>query len=241
MRFLKAASSVIFFLRPSATTSLLSMMRSSSAGKTAWIGMLRYCGGSARWAISSSDSRICWPLTTATTGSLGAVLAWGGLAGCCAVGVACAGWGGVCGLAAGGDAAGGGGGGWLGPRANPQAGPPPHTTMTRKRRKQRLMTGSEDEISTSGVAWSVYTGAVAPSKRRQHARPGNARRLRHFFVSRALAILVNRPARVDTVPAALYLSLGRRATCPPKSLKYRGFHAGGARPRPVRHVQRPHR
>src|SRR5476651_848881 len=41
-------------------------MRSSSAGNTACRGMLRYCGGSACWATSSSDRRIGWPLMVAT-------------------------------------------------------------------------------------------------------------------------------------------------------------------------------
>src|SRR5207245_4308794 len=138
-------------------------------------------------------------------------------AGCCAGGVAWAGWAGACGLAAGGGAAGGGVAGCCAPAGTPIAAAAPHTTMTRKRRKQRLMTGSEKGISNSGVAWSVYTGAVAPSKLRHCTRPFDARRLRHFFVSRPSAMLVDRPARVDTVQDALYLSLGRRATCPPES------------------------
>src|SRR5262249_10374704 len=80
-RFLKVGSSFSLVFLPSWTTSLLSIMRSSSAGNTACRGMLRYCCGKVCWATSSSDNRMGWPLTVATTGSLSG---WGACCGCAA-------------------------------------------------------------------------------------------------------------------------------------------------------------
>jgi len=76
---LKVGSVSILFFLASPTTSLLSAIRSSRAGKTLASGMVRYCGGRACWATSSSDRWIGWPFTVATTGSLVAgALSWGG-------------------------------------------------------------------------------------------------------------------------------------------------------------------
>ena len=109
----------------------------------------------------------------------------------------------------------------------------------------------------SDGAQSVYTGPLGPSKR---CLPGSAddSGLRHFFVSTVSAMrpggwtalprpslrgrAIARPAGALTLADALSISgWDGGPQCPPKSLRYRGFHAGRARPKPVRHRQRSHR
>src|SRR5580693_2082402 len=95
---------------------------------------------------------------------------------------------------------------------------------------------------------SVYTGPLGPSKLCLPGKSRDGSGLRHFFVSTVATVRPPWPARVMTAVMAfgdaltlvdaLSISGGDGGPeCPPKSLQYRGFHAGGARPRPVRHSQ----
>src|SRR5476651_731784 len=152
------------------------MMRSSSAGNTAAIGMFRYCCGSDCWAISSSDRWSGWPFTMATTGSLSGAAAGGGVAWVCAGAGVVAGLGGVAGGVAGAVAGAAGlvvcagvAGCWAaaGPNTGPtNAAAAHHRTARRRRRKRGLMRGSENEEEGDDRdrGPSVYTGPVVASK-----------------------------------------------------------------------------